>query len=68
MVFLVLNKHMLLNKYKGKLTMITKGAVQFILRFKKTGILEKDEEQLLNMSLQLLTDMKILYESNQKTE
>lgn len=59
---------LLLNKYKGKLTMITKGAVQFILRFKKTGILEKDEEQLLNMSLQLLTDMKILYESNQKTE
>lgn len=51
-----------LQRYGSRLTMNTKGAPQFILRYDKSGIVEKDEEILMSTIRELLDTMKILYE------
>ena len=51
-----------LHRYGNRITMNTKGAPQFILRYDKAGIVEKDEEILMSTIRELLDTMKILYE------
>ncbi|MBR1848051.1 MAG: transcription-repair coupling factor [Lachnospiraceae bacterium] len=47
----------LLKKYKKKMTLQTKGTPYFLLHYVKTGIIEKDEENLLKAIEMVLTDM-----------
>ena len=51
-----------LHRYGNRITMNTKGAPQFILRYDKAGIVEKDEEILMSTIRELLDTMKILYD------
>ncbi|MCR5321410.1 MAG: transcription-repair coupling factor, partial [Lachnospiraceae bacterium] len=47
----------LLKKYKKKMTLQTKGTPYFLLHYVRTGIIEKDEENLLKAIEMVLTDM-----------
>ena len=51
----------LLYKFDGKLTMITKGAPQFMIKYRKCGLAERDEEALLLLASEILEEMRILY-------
>lgn len=51
------NIPLLLQKYKGKLTFDPKGTPAFLYRYKKYGMVEKDEKLLLSLTEELLEDM-----------
>lgn len=52
-----------LAKFKGSVNFVTKGVPQFIYKYKKYGLVEKDEEQLLQNTVKLLDAMKILFDN-----
>ena len=54
------NIPLLLQKYKGKLSFDPKGQPTFRFRYKKYGIVEKDEKLLLSLTEGLLRDMQEL--------
>lgn len=54
------NIPLLLNKYKEKLAFDAKGTPSFRYRYKKYGMVEKDEELLLSLTEELLDDMSKL--------
>lgn len=49
-----------LQQYDKKLKLITKGTPYFVYRYKKTGMVEKDEEKLLTLTENLLKNMAVL--------
>ncbi len=51
------NIPLLLQKYKGKLSFDPKGQPAFRFRYKKYGVVEKDEKLLLSLTEGLLSDM-----------
>ena len=54
------NIPLLLQKYKGKLTFDPKGTPAFLYRYKKYGMVEKDEKLLLSLTEELLGGMREL--------
>lgn len=52
------NIPLLIQKYKGKLTFEPKGQPSFRFRYKKYGVVEKDEKLLLSITEGLLHDMQ----------
>ena len=50
----------LLQEYKGKMVFDPKGTPMFRLRYKKCGVIEKDEETLLSLTETALKDMEEL--------
>lgn len=52
----------LLSSYKDKLQFNLKGVPFFLYRYKKSGLVEKDAELLLELAERLLKDMEILQE------
>lgn len=50
----------LLKKYDKHLKFVTRGTPYFLYRYKKSGMVEKDEELLLNLTEQILSDMEII--------
>ena len=52
----------ILEKYKGVLQFSAKGTPQFVLKYKKYGLVEKEADLMLEYTWNLLQDMKILYE------
>ncbi len=52
----------LLEKYKGVLQFSAKGTPNFVLKYKKYGLVEKEAELMLKHTRRLLCDMKNLYE------
>ena len=55
---MVENIPLLLQKYKEKLTFDPKGTPTFRYRYKKYGMVEKDERLLLDLAEELLEDMQ----------
>ena len=55
----------ILQKYDKTLKFITKGTPYFLYRYKKSGMVEKDEENLLQMTEQILTDMEVLLQKSE---
>lgn len=53
---------LLLEKYKGVLQFTAKGTPNFVLKYKKYGLVEKEADLMLEHTQQLLCDMKMLYE------
>lgn len=51
----------LLDRFCGALTFNTKGTPFFVLKYKKYGLVEKDEELLLQKTTELLEEMRVLY-------
>ena len=54
------NIPVLLEAYDGKMTFDPKGTPVFRLRYKKCGVIEKDEEMLLTLTEAVLKDMEEL--------
>jgi len=54
----------LLNEYGGDLRLNTKGTPEFVLLYQIVGLVEKDEELLLEKMDELLNNMNMLYEEN----
>lgn len=52
----------LLEKYKGVLQFSAKGTPNFVLKYKKYGLVEKEADLMLEHTHRMLCDMKILYE------
>ena len=52
----------LLEKYKGFLQFSAKGTPNFVLKYKKYGLVEKEADLMLEHTHRMLCDMKILYE------
>lgn len=52
----------LMAKYKGVLEFSAKGTPNFVLRYKKYGLMEKDAEMMMVYTGKLLTDMAVLYD------
>ncbi len=52
----------LMAKYKGVLEFSAKGTPNFVLRYKKYGLMEKDAETMMVYTGKLLTDMAVLYD------
>ena len=52
----------LLEKYKGVLSFTAKGTPNFVLKYKKYGLVEKEADLLLSHTRQILNEMKILYD------
>ncbi len=51
-----------LNEYAGTMKMIPKANPEFILTYSIIGLVEKDEELLINKTNELLDNMKVLFE------
>ncbi len=60
------NIPLLLQKHKGKLTFDPKGTPIFKYRYKKYGMVERDEELLLTLTEELLCDMQEALRLNEK--
>ncbi len=59
----------LLKAYDGKMTFDPKGTPAFRLKYKKCGVIEKDEEILLSLTEQALARMEeLLLEDSKKQE
>lgn len=52
----------LMAKYRGVLEFSAKGTPNFVLRYKKYGLMEKDSEMMMVYTGKLLTDMAVLYD------
>ena len=52
---------MLLEKYKGTLDFSAKGTPNFVLKYKKNGLVEKEGERMMKYTNRILTDMAVLY-------
>ena len=52
----------LMDKYKGVLEFSAKGTPNFVLRYKKYGLLEKEAELMMTYTNRVLADMAVLYE------
>ena len=52
----------LMAKYRGVLEFSAKGTPNFVLRYKKYGLMEKDAEMMMVYTGKLLTDMAVLYD------
>lgn len=51
----------LLDKYKGVLEFSAKGTPNFVLKYKKYGLVEKEAELMIKYTNRILADMAILY-------
>ncbi len=58
----------LLNEYGGELRLNTKGNPEFVLLYQIVGLVEKDEELLLEKMEELLGNMAMLYETEKPSE
>ena len=52
----------LLEKYKGVLQFSAKGTPNFVLKYKKYGLVEKEADLMLEHTHRMLQEMKLLYE------
>ena len=52
----------LLEKYKGVLSFTAKGTPNFVLKYKKYGLVEKEADLMISHTRQILNEMKLLYE------
>jgi transcription-repair coupling factor (superfamily II helicase) len=52
----------LLAKYKGALEFSSKGTPNFVLRYRKYGLLEKDAALMMKYTNMVLRDMEMLYD------
>lgn len=52
----------LMAKYRGVLEFSAKGTPNFVLRYKKYGLMEKDSEMMMVYTGKLLTEMAVLYD------
>ncbi len=52
----------LLEQYRGALAFSAKGTPNFVLKYKKHGLVEKDAELMIKYTNQVLADMEKLYE------
>lgn len=52
----------LLQKYNGVLQFTAKGTPNFVLKYKKYGLVEKEADLMLSHTRRILMDMKMLYE------
>ncbi|MCX4377659.1 MAG: transcription-repair coupling factor, partial [Lachnospiraceae bacterium] len=52
---------MLLERYKGTLDFSAKGTPNFVLKYKKNGLVEKEGERMMKYTNRILTDMAVLY-------
>lgn len=52
---------MLLQKYPQTLQFSAKGTPNFVLKYKKYGLVEKEADLMLNLTAQILKDMAMLY-------
>jgi transcription-repair coupling factor (superfamily II helicase) len=51
-----------LAKYKGALEFSSKGTPNFVLRYRKYGLLEKDAALMMKYTNMVLRDMEMLYD------
>lgn len=51
----------LMEKYKGVLWFSAKGTPNFVLKYKKCGMVEKDTERMIEYTNRVLRDMAVLY-------
>lgn len=52
----------LMTKYKGVLEFSAKGTPNFVLRYKKYGLVEKEAELMMKYTERILADMAVLYD------
>jgi transcription-repair coupling factor (superfamily II helicase) len=52
----------LLEKYKGALEFSAKGTPNFVLRYKKNGLAQKEAPLMMKLTNKILSDMEILYD------
>lgn len=52
----------LLDKYKNVLQFSSKGTPNFVLKYKKNGLIEKEADLMINHTLRILKDMAVLYD------
>lgn len=53
----------LMAKYKGVLEFSAKGTPNFVLKYKKYGLIEKEAELMMTHTAKVLADMAVLYDS-----
>ena len=53
----------ILEKYKGTLQFSAKGTPNFVLKYKKYGLVEKEADLMIEHTQRVLDDMAILYEA-----
>ena len=51
-----------LTSFSGKMDFETKGTPAFVLKYKKFGLVEKDEQYLMEQTEEILRRFKTLYE------
>ncbi|MDE6917769.1 MAG: transcription-repair coupling factor, partial [Lachnospiraceae bacterium] len=51
----------LMAKYKGVLEFSAKGTPNFVLKYKKYGLMEKEAELMMRCTAKVLADMAVLY-------
>jgi len=54
----------LMAKYRGVLEFSAKGKQNFVLKYKKYGLIEKEAEQMMAYTSQVLADFEALYDAS----
>lgn len=55
----------LMAKYQGVLEFSAKGTPNFVLKYKKYGLIEKEAELMMSYTNKVLTDFMMLYDAQQ---